>query len=86
MEDGSDSNQEQFKSMLNINTAQPSTEHYSYQHSLAGCPQCGYCRHCGRGGHIPAPWYPSPYMPTYPTYPPNYPYWGTQITSQGGLS
>jgi hypothetical protein len=33
------------------------------------CPNCGYCKHCGRGGHwyAPTPYYPS--LPTYPTYP-----------------
>ena len=35
------------------------------------CPHCGYCPHCGRGGYQPqpAPWYPAPYYPSWPTYP-----------------
>lgn len=32
----------------------------SYGYGLGGstCPSCGYCRHCGRGGHYypPSPW------------------------------
>lgn len=34
----------------------------------AVCPNCGYCPHCGRGGHGVAPYQPMP----YPYYDP----WG----------
>lgn len=34
------------------------------------CPNCGYCKHCGRGGHQVYPMYPSPWwqVPSYPTW------------------
>lgn len=35
------------------------------------CPCCGYCRHCGRGGHQAVPFYPVRpwYQPTvWPTW------------------
>lgn len=34
------------------------------------CPNCGYCKHCGRGGHHVAPWV----IPSYP-YPWIQPVW-----------
>lgn len=44
------------------------------QHTIhvgGGCPACGYCRHCGRGG------YAAPSNPYYPPYiQPWYPYQG----------
>ncbi len=54
-----------------------------YGQPLNTCPSCGYCPHCGRGGHQTQPYYPS--------YP--YPYWGapycgdvTYGTLTGGYS
>lgn len=50
------------------------------------CPNCGYCKHCGRGGYITAPWV-SPRYPIYPTYLPppwTYPTWTTADIPMGG--
>lgn len=39
------------------------------QKQQSACPSCGYCPHCGRSGHLVAPWItPMPYSP-YPWYP-----------------
>lgn len=34
--------------------------------SKHACPNCGYCPHCGRGGHYVAPYYPTYPQPSYP--------------------
>lgn len=39
------------------------------------CPSCGYCSHCGRGGH--SPFYNRPYY--------YYPYSSPYATTTGGL-
>lgn len=31
------------------------------------CPNCGYCPHCGRGGHYVYPYYYQPWYPNWPT-------------------
>lgn len=36
-----------------------------------GCPNCGYCPHCGRGGHWHGDGYGWP-QPLYPYYQPYY--------------
>lgn len=43
------------------------------------CPNCGYCKHCGRSdkpAYVPAP------VPHYPMFPvwPSYPTWEPTIT------
>lgn len=32
------------------------------------CPACGYCPHCGRGGHQTLPCYPIPVWSPWRTY------------------
>jgi hypothetical protein len=41
---------------------------YKSQLNLTGhaCPRCGYCPHCGRGGWLVYPVYPTPWNPNYP--------------------
>lgn len=47
---------------------------------MDSCPNCGYCRHCGRGGYNTQPY---PYYRPWPTYP-----WGQTwtVTSQPGIN
>jgi hypothetical protein len=56
------------------------------------CPNCGYCKHCGRSNEPFrfVPYYPVyPVYPTYPTWPPYTITWGPNsapysITSSAG--
>lgn len=53
------------------------------------CPNCGYCRHCGRGGGgtiHPAPYYPHPYPYTNPWYGQPVWIWNPTTTSGGSVS
>ena len=43
------------------------------------CPDCGYCKECGRSDRT-VPYFPRPYQ-VYPWYPtaPYYPFWYTNV-------
>jgi hypothetical protein len=47
------------------------------------CPNCGYCPHCGRGGHHAAPYYSPYYTPYTVPYMPTY--WGPLPTLSGPM-
>ena len=54
----------------------------SNDNSNKPCPNCGYCQHCGRGGHYVSPWPYSPWQPYYTgpwwgIVPPSQPFWQT---------
>lgn len=36
--------------------------------SESTCPNCGYCKHCGRGGHQVAPWQIQPVITWHPRW------------------
>ena len=47
------------------------------------CPNCGYCKHCGRGGgYWTQPYYPYPWWGIYPPNEWHIPtIWGTDTTT-----
>ncbi len=68
----------------------------SENNSVSVCPSCGYCPHCGRGGHqvapwvVPMPYYPQPYQtwwgPTWTGHPTTLPSFPTYTVTCGTLA